>query len=217
MGLFKNLVGQKFGKLTVISRAPNKGVSVAWHCSCECGGHKDIITNSLVRGYSKTCGSGAHKRGISINRKHGHSGSGGKSTPEYNSWGSMKKRCLNPKNDNFPNYGGRGIAVCRRWLTSFENFLADMGMKPSPRHSLDRIDNDGDYEPNNCRWATASEQVNNRRSISKLEEMIGFLEESVELQNKIIENKEIIIASLERTNTHLEVQLLGLAEPMGAS
>jgi hypothetical protein len=83
-------------------------------------------------------------------------------TPEYNTWANMLSRCRNPKNDRYRDYGERGITVCERWLR-FENFLVDMGLRPSDRHSIDRINNDGNYEPLNCRWATSSEQNNNKR------------------------------------------------------
>lgn len=95
-------------------------------------------------------------------RTHGHSFVNGRATPEYDAWSSMKRRCLNPGAANYARYGGRGIMVCDRWASSFENFLADMGLRPSASHSLDRINNDGNYEPANCRWATNREQFRNK-------------------------------------------------------
>lgn len=116
-------------------------------------------------------------------------------TPEYWAWSAMKQRCLNPRKRNWARYGGRGIRVCERWLHSFELFLEDMGPRPSPRHSLDRIDNDGDYEPSNCRWATPGEQ---RRHQARLVRFRGELLTLAEWSKRTGLNASTIADRLDR-------------------
>jgi hypothetical protein len=148
------LAGQTFGRWTVVAEAGrNKQGHVLWLCKCECGTEKSV-SGLYLRGGGKSCGC--------LQTKHGESGL--QRTPEYSAWVGMKTRCTNPKCEFWKDYGERGIRVCKRWLNSFENFLADVGRRTSPLHSLDRFpDNNGDYEPSNVRWATGSEQQHNRR------------------------------------------------------
>jgi hypothetical protein len=123
-----------------------------------------VTTARLNYGWTKSCKCLQRQRGAENgknNRRHGHTLNGGSS--EYWSWTSMKQRCLNPNYHHFKNWGGRGIKICKRWLDGFENFLADMGPKPSRHHTLDRINNNGNYTPNNCRWSLPKKQATNRR------------------------------------------------------
>lgn len=115
-------------------------------------------------------------------------------TPEWTAWTAIKRRCLNSNTPEYPNYGGRGISVCQRWLDKFENFYEDIGVRPSKKHSIDRIDVNGNYEPSNCRWATVSEQQNNRRNNVRLEfnglEMtISEWAKRLRMNNSIIESR----------------------------
>ena len=159
MSKLDDLMGKVFGRLTVIARAANgPRFKTRWVCRCSCGSELRVYATNLKRGLTVSCGCQKYEP----RKKPGHLRHGLTASPTYMSWCAMHQRCRNPKNATYRHYGGRGITVCERWAT-FTNFLADMGVRPHGT-SLDRYPNrDGNYEPGNCRWATAKEQRSNRR------------------------------------------------------
>jgi len=154
----QDLIGKKFGRWLVTSRAEYGESGARWHCECECGTEKIVIQRTLIQGRSVSCGCYAREQRVKKLTRHGHNKEG-KRTKTYNTWHHMKRRCKDKNHRNHKSYYDKGIKVCERW-EDFTSFLEDMGERPEGK-TLDRIDGDKGYHKENCRWATPKEQANN--------------------------------------------------------
>lgn len=159
-----DLTGNRYERLVCMTRAPNRGASIVWNCRCDCGANTVVYAQNLQCGRTRSCGC-LRKEYAAINgaksRRHGM-----EDTRTYRAWAGAKSRCQNPNDPGYKRYGGRGIRICERWQF-FVNFLADMGEAPA-RLEIDRIDNDGNYEPGNCRWTTRQKNAQNRRGVRNI-------------------------------------------------
>lgn len=172
-GRLTDLAGQKFGRLSAIQRnGTHKSGDAMWKCLCDCGAEKSVRAIHLRSGKSRSCGCLALEEKSDRAKTHGlHQ------AREYRIWAQMKQRCGNPKNRAYPDYGGRGISVCEKWVSSFEMFYADMGQCPSGM-TLERRDVDQGYDPGNCKWATRKEQARNKRD----NRVVTYMDESLCIQ-----------------------------------
>ena len=162
--------GDRYGILTIVNaterhRQPNGQTKSMYECKCDCGNIVNVQMYHLKSGHSKSCGCTKKEVSSLAGQKyftHGH-WKGNTPTPEWVAWASIRRRCYNKNHKDYKYLGAKDVIVCDRWLESFENFYKDMGDRPSNKHSIDRINPFGNYEPSNCRWATIKEQANNKR------------------------------------------------------
>lgn len=184
-----DITGKTFGRLTVVRRSgTDKWRKSIWFCVCVCGGTKEVVRTNLLNGGTSSCGCLNRERTSQTHTTHGHSYKTSRGcTPEYNSWRAAKERCFNTKFKNYHNYGGRGITMCVLWRSDFTAFLKYMGARPEGM-TLDRFpDNNGNYEPGNCRWATWKQQRNNQRKATACIQSTQMvpLEESITVTDQL--------------------------------
>lgn len=179
-----DLTGRRVGRLTVSRKSERVAKqAVWWECRCECGNEVVVRTVDLTRTKrpTRSCGCLRRDRLSETATTHGMS-----RTPEFNSWSGMIARCSNPNSKSYPRYGGRGITVSPKWRDSFASFYADVGPRPGPGYSLDRIDPDGNYEPGNCRWASTVDQARNKAHNTKVQGLIHKKNEEIRYLRRLL-------------------------------
>lgn len=164
-----DLTGQRFGRLVALGAVGRRPNGIVWKCKCDCGKTTSVPACNLRCGGTRSCGCLKHELLVSANPNRSHGlkweiASNKRLRQVYHAWVSMKQRCHNPKNANYKQYGARGIYVCKKWRHDFVAFLKDIGLPPKRKLTIDRLDNDGPYEPGNCSWATPFAQGQNRRT-----------------------------------------------------
>ena len=214
----EDVVGKRFGRLVVVSEAArsedHKGkMSVRWvNCVCDCGCSGKYRLSRLRSGHTASCGCIFMERAVGLSStpeclaavtKHGFSIGGRPTVPEYYVWVGMRNRCNNPKNTAWKDYGGRGITVCDRWNESFSDFYTDMGSRPGSDYSIDRVDNELGYSPENCRWATHTQQSNNRRN-TKLYDWNGESLSIFQIARKVNMKPYVLMKQMKRFDMDLE-------------
>lgn len=202
MPAFVDRTNVRYGNLIAINLFNEKiNGHLQWICKCDCGNTVIVPGVHLVTGNTKSCGCRkieTSRQNGSNNKTHGMTG-----TSEYKAWQSLRDRCYNVDSQQYNNYGARGIRVCNRWLNSFENFYADMGPKPSSIHSIDRMNNNGDYEPENCYWATPTQQSNNKRT-NCFHELNGEMLTVAQIAKKENIPVATLVSRLNRDNLSIE-------------
>lgn len=161
--IFTERTGKRYGRLIAVSKTNRRSTSgeIFWKCKCDCGVWSEVLGGHLTSGHTSSCGCLSPEVTSATMKRHGESR---KITPEYRAWKHINNRCHNPRNKSYPNYGARGIKVCKKWRKSYESFLKDMGRRPSSSLQIERLDNDGDYKFLNCIWGTRKQQANNKRN-----------------------------------------------------
>ena len=208
MPKFVDRTGQRYGRLTVTGPYRSGGY---WTCMCDCGTSTEVYGGSLTQGLTRSCG--CYKREVTIERNHSHRMASRKERiPEYTVWVLMRRRCGSPQDVCYDRYGGRGIKVCDRWA-SFKAFYEDMGPRPTPDHQIDRIDNEGPYSPENCRWASRVEQCNNR-SDNRLITYRGETKTLMEWSRATGIKPHTIAARIDRLKWDIERSLTAAVRPM---